>query len=119
MKITFKDGKTFQNPNPTFEVMLRTSELLTDYENDKFLKENTILDDLITLRNYIVLLFGNQFTTEEFNTNYAPEDINEFIEFGKECLYGVVVNPKRIQAMAEQLEEMKKLEKQVQKTLKK
>lgn len=119
MEIVFSNGKKYKNPNPTFAVMLKTSELLQQLDNGSFLNENNIIEDLMQLRDYIIFLFGNQFTVEEFDAYYAPQDINEFIEFGKECLYGVVVNPKRLETMAKQLTATEKLSKQVDKILEK
>lgn len=113
MEIIFNNGKKYSSPRPTFAVMLRTSELLAKLDNGTFLNENNIIDDLMELRDYVIFLFGNQFTEQEFDEYYAPEDITEFIEFGKECLYGVVVNPKRLKAMAKQLTAAEKLGKQV------
>ncbi|MBF0780514.1 MULTISPECIES: phage tail assembly chaperone G [unclassified Granulicatella] len=92
--------KTFQLPQPTFLVMLKTAELYKEQEQGNFLKDNPteeeLLVDMMKIRDYIVLAFGNQFTADEFDTGFCSDDIFDFMTLGRQLMSDIVVNPKKL-----------------------
>lgn len=105
MEIVFSNGKKHKLPNPTFEVMRRAGELLSEYEAGRFLHDNFIVDDIDTLKEFVLLAFQGAFTEKEFDTLYAPDDLSDFIEMGKEILHTVFINPKKIEVMGQMVQQ--------------
>lgn len=93
-------NKTFDLPQPTFLVMLKTAELYKEQEQGVFLKEDPTEEELVTdmmkIRDYIVLVFGNQFTADEFDSGFRSDDIFDFITLGRRLMSDVVVSPKKL-----------------------
>lgn len=111
------NGKTkmFQSPQPNFAVMLRTAELFKEMEQGTFLADNAKdeqnYNDLLKLRNYIVLVFNNQFTADEFDEGYVSEDMVDFFALGRGLMSEVMINPKKLANLEEQIKKTEKMQK--------
>lgn len=115
MELVLKiDGqeKKYVSPPPKFAVMLKTSELFKAMEKGEFLRDDATDEDsyvdMLKLRDYIVMVFGNQFTTEEFDNGFEAEDTSDFFSLARLLMQEVLVNPKKLELLEKQMLEIQK-----------
>ena len=111
MELKFTNNRKYKLPNPTFRVIQRATELSLEMEEGTFLTGENITteelaNDLEKLADFIVLAFQGQFTKEEFSEGYMCEDLGEFVEMGKNVITEVFFNPKKLERLNKQLEEL-------------
>lgn len=115
MELVLKiDGqeKKYVSPSPKFAVMLKTSELFKAMEKGEFLRDDATDEDsyadMLKLRDYIVMVFGNQFTAEEFDNGFEAEDTSDFFSLARLLMQEVLVNPKKLELLEKQMLEIQK-----------
>lgn len=89
--------KKFKMGNVSVRLYRETVTLLHEFKNGTFMPDNYQSGDIDKAVDYIVSVFGNQFTADEFLDGYELYDAVEFMQLLNQCMDNVLFNKGRVE----------------------
>ena len=89
--------KKFKMGKVSVRLYRETVTLLHEFKNGTFMPDNYESDDIDKAVDYIVTVFSNQFTSDEFLDGFELYDAVEFMQLLNQCMDNVLFNKGRVE----------------------
>lgn|GEM_PF-5836280 len=99
------NGKTYKTGTITFGIFRKGTEYLKGLQNQTFLGPEYPLSELDEAVDFIILVYGNNFTTEEFYNGFNMVDSTDFMAFFGSILSNIQMTEEKRHFLAEKAQQ--------------